>query len=93
MTEVLNLSTGRNFSTEVSLPRIVARNFKGTFTLGLFTKDTKIAAEMADAAGVTAPISHLVHARMAEAVDKLGGDGDHTTAQLHWETQVRQPRA
>jgi 3-hydroxyisobutyrate dehydrogenase len=88
MTEVLNLSTGRNFSTEVSLPRIVARNFKGTFTLGLFTKDTRIAAEMADAAGVTAPISHLVYARMAEAVEKLGGDGDHTTAQLHWETQV-----
>jgi hypothetical protein len=46
---------------------------------------------MAEASGVTAPISQLVHARMAEAVAELGGEGDHTTAMLHWETQVRRP--
>jgi 3-hydroxyisobutyrate dehydrogenase len=88
MVDVLNLSTARNFATKVSLPRIVAREFVGTFSLGLFTKDIKIAADMATAAGVTAPISQLVHARMAEAVAELGGDGDHTTAHLHWERQV-----
>ncbi len=88
MVDILNISTGRNFATKVSLPRIVDRNFVGTFSLGLFTKDIKIAADMAEAAGVTAPITHLVHARMAEAVAALGGDGDHTTAHLHWETQV-----
>ena len=91
MTEVLNQSTGRNFATKVSLPRIVSRDFNGTFSLGLFTKDTRIAADMAEASGVTAPISQVVHARMAEAVARLGGNGDHTTAMLHWETQVRRP--
>ncbi len=91
MVEVLNQSTGRNFATKVSLPRIVARDFNGTFSLGLFTKDARIAAAMAEASGVTAPISQLVHARMAEAVAELGGEGDHTTAMLHWETQVRRP--
>jgi len=93
MVEVLNQSTGRNFATKVSLPRIVSRDFNGTFSLSLFTKDTRIAAAMAEAGGVTAPISQLVYARMAEAVEHLGGDGDHTTAMLHWETQVRRPGA
>jgi 3-hydroxyisobutyrate dehydrogenase len=91
MVDVLNVSTGRNFATKVSLPRIVKREFIGTFSLGLFTKDLKIVADMARAAGVTAPLAELVHARMAKAVAVLGGDGDHTTAQLHWERQVAPP--
>ena len=55
MVDILNISTGRNFATKVSLPRIVDRNFVGTFSLGLFTKDIKIAADMAEAAASPPP--------------------------------------
>jgi 3-hydroxyisobutyrate dehydrogenase len=91
MVDILNVSTGRNFSTENSMDRIVNRTFDGTFKLGLFTKDLKMAAEMADARGVTAPLSHLVHDRMEEARARIGGDGDHTTAYTYWEKQIAEP--
>ncbi len=91
MMEVLNASTGRNFTTENNLEKIVTRAFDGTFALGLFAKDIGIAAAMADAMGVASPLSHLVHRLMAEARDALGGDGDHTTAILHWERTAASP--
>jgi 3-hydroxyisobutyrate dehydrogenase len=55
------------------------------FTLGLFTKDIKIAAEMAESEGIAAPLHHLVYERMAEALGKLGGDVDHALAHTYWE--------
>jgi 3-hydroxyisobutyrate dehydrogenase len=85
MMDVLNASTGRNFTTENNLEKIVTRSFDGTFALSLFAKDIGIAATMADAVSVASPISHLVHRLMMEARDAIGGDGDHTTAFLHWE--------
>ena len=88
MLDVLNVSTGRNFSTERTMHRIVKRTFDDTFKLGLFTKDLKIAADIANAAGVAAPISHLVHEWMAEARDALGGEGGHTTAYKYWEKRA-----
>lgn len=55
--DILNVSTGRNFSTERSMQRIIDKTCKHTFKLGLFTKDVKIAADMADHAGVAGPIA------------------------------------
>ncbi len=89
MIDILNVSTGRNHATERNMKKIVERTFNGTFQLGLFTKDLKIAAEMADTMGVAAPISHLIHDWMAEARDNIGGTGDHTTAYLYWEQKAR----
>ena len=91
MVDILNVSTGRNFSTENSMDRIVNRTFDGTFKLGLFTKDLKMAAEMASERGVTAPLTRLVHDRMEEARARIGGDGDHTSAYTYWERQIEGP--
>ena len=92
MMTVLNASTGRNFTTENNLQKIVARRFEGSFALGLFAKDLGIAAAMADAKGVAAPMSHLVHRLMMEARDAVGGERDHTAAFLHWERTADTPR-
>lgn len=96
MVDVLNVSTGRNFTTEHSLKRIVEGSFDvpsalGLFTLGLFTKDVKIAAEMAEQAGIAAPLQHLVYERMAEALAHLGGDVDHALAHTYWEKLMAAP--
>jgi 3-hydroxyisobutyrate dehydrogenase len=85
MMEVLNASTGRNFTTEHSMHRIVNRSFDTNFQLALFTKDLKIAAEMGEEAGPPSPLTTLVHTKMAEARDVLGGSSDHTLAFTHWE--------
>jgi 3-hydroxyisobutyrate dehydrogenase len=85
MMDVFNASTGRNFTTEVSMHRIVNRTFDTNFQLALFTKDLKIAAEMGDSVGLPAPLTGLVHAKMTEARDAIGGDRDHTLAFTHWE--------
>ena len=91
MVDILNVSTGRNFSTERSMQRIIDRSFKGTFKLGLFTKDLKIAADMAESGGVAGPISRMTYAWMAEALEHIGGEGDHSTAYAYWEKQPKQP--
>jgi 3-hydroxyisobutyrate dehydrogenase len=93
MVDVLNVSTGRNFTTEHTLKRIADRTFDipatlGLFTLGLFTKDVKIAAEMAESEGVDAPLHHIVYERMAEALAQLGSDVDHASAHTYWEKSM-----
>ena len=89
MVDILNVSTGRNFSTERSMQRIIDRTYKGTFKLGLFTKDLKIAADMAGHAGVAGPIAHATYRWMAEALEHIGGEGDHSTAHAYWEKQPK----
>lgn len=93
MVDVLNVSTGRNFTTEHTLKRIADRSFDapaalGLFTLGLFTKDVRIAAEMAEGEKIAAPLHHLVYQRMAEALAHLGGDVDHALAHTFWENEM-----
>ncbi|MGK9055374.1 NAD(P)-dependent oxidoreductase [Neorhizobium petrolearium] len=88
MVEVFNVSTARSFATETSIKRIIAGNEARNFALDLFTKDIKIAADLADAKAVKATVTHAVHDRMAEARDAIGGYGDHTKAYSFWATEV-----
>lgn len=89
MVEVLNASTGRNFSTEYTLPsHVLPRTFATGFALGLMAKDAGIAAELADQVGVPSPVAHLVRDRLAAAVAGLGPAVDHSAAVLHWEEEA-----
>ena len=89
MVEVLNASTGRNFSTEFTLvAHVLPRTFATGFALGLMTKDVGIAAGLADAVEVDSPLSHLVRDRLAAAADELGPTVDHSAAVLHWEREA-----
>ncbi len=88
MVDVFNVSTARSFATETSIRRIIAGNESRNFALDLFTKDIKIAVDLADAKAVKATLTHAVHGRMVEARDAIGGYGDHTKAYAFWASEV-----
>jgi 3-hydroxyisobutyrate dehydrogenase len=79
MTDILNVSTGRNNSTEVKLkPFIIPKNYASGFSLGLMAKDLRTADDLARHLGVPAPFSAGVAALWDEALAALGPQADHT---------------
>jgi 3-hydroxyisobutyrate dehydrogenase len=88
MIDVINASTGRNFSTESTIKQQVLTGvFASGFSLGLLAKDVKIAADLAGAIGIDAPLGRLVRDLWADARDEIGGDCDHTRAVEAWESK------
>jgi 3-hydroxyisobutyrate dehydrogenase len=86
MVEVLNVSTGRNFHTDlVLLEHVVGGRFATGFQLGLLAKDVKIAADLAHDVGLEAPLVDLVSRRLDAARDSLGYSRDHTEAIKAWD--------
>ena len=89
MLEIMNVSTGRNFNTEVVMSEhVVGRKFASGFALGLLAKDVKIAADLAAATDLDAPLTRLVAERYALAQSKLGGARDNTEAILSWDNSL-----
>ena len=85
MTDVLNVSTGKSFATEMILKQhILSEKFATGFALGLLAKDVKIAADLAEQIGVEAPIGELIRDLWGSARDQIGGDQDHSRAAEHW---------
>jgi 3-hydroxyisobutyrate dehydrogenase len=86
MVDIINVSTGRSFATEIPIKEhVLTKAFATGFSVGLMTKDVKIAAGLADAIGIEAPVGHLVHDLLAQARDDLGPNADHTAAYTAWE--------
>ena len=86
MVEVLNASTGRNFSTEFAMKEhVLTGKFATGFTLGLLAKDIGIAADLAAELGFDAPLSRLLKQRWAETLSKSGPGVDHTAAIRYWD--------
>lgn len=86
MLNVLNVSTGRNFSTEQTLKyHALPRDFDTGYTLALLVKDLRIAASVAQDAGFDAETFELLRSGFEAAVADLGGDADLTAALRHWE--------
>jgi 3-hydroxyisobutyrate dehydrogenase len=86
MVDIINVSTGRNFSTMMAAPNeILPRRFGSGFSLALFTKDIGIAAGLAEDMEVDAPMSRLAHERMRGALEQLDDVVDHTAAIQVWE--------
>jgi len=85
MVDILNASTGRNFSTEYTLKEhVVPGKFATGFALGLLAKDVAIAAELAEALAIDAPACRLLAKLWADAADALGASPDHSAAIKHW---------
>ncbi|GJD47532.1 2-(hydroxymethyl)glutarate dehydrogenase [Methylobacterium crusticola] len=79
MTDILNVSTGRNNATENKLkPFVLPETYDSGFGLALMTKDVGIAVELAEALGHPAPFSHAVAAFARSALARLGPEADHT---------------
>lgn len=86
MIDVINVSTGRSFATDVVMKQhVLTGEFATGFALGLLAKDVKIAADLAAQVGGSAPIVKLISELWAGARDGLGGDADHSRAAAYWE--------
>jgi 3-hydroxyisobutyrate dehydrogenase len=86
MVDILNASTGRNFSTEFAMKEhVLGRKYATGFALGLLAKDIGIAADLAAGLGIHAPLSALLKQRWAETLSKSGPAVDHTAAIRYWD--------
>ena len=74
--EVLAKSSGRSYSTEVTLPRMASGNALASFTLGLMHKDVRLATELGVASGSPMLVSGVVRELFQTAVNEHGADGD-----------------
>jgi len=89
MVDILNASTGRNFSTEFMIKeQVIGGKFATGFALGLMAKDVRIAADLGEAVGLDAPLSRLIRARWAHAREKLGATRDTSEAILSWKDDL-----
>ena len=85
MVDIMNVSTGRNFHTDVVMKdHVVGRKFATGFAIGLLAKDVRIAKELGLAMQIEAPLTQLVSQRWSTARDAVGFSRDNTEAYLAW---------
>jgi len=89
MIDIINVSTGRNFNTEVVMKeQVIDRKFSSGFALGLLAKDVKIAADLARTVKMDAPLTRLVNDRYSLARESLGATSDCTEALKSWDNAL-----
>ena len=89
MIDVINVSTGRSFVSEVLYKKQIDNpDFRAGFSIGLFAKDVLQAAQLAAAVGLDAPMARLTGERWALARDKLGAAADLTAATPAWDENL-----
>jgi 3-hydroxyisobutyrate dehydrogenase len=85
MVEILNVSTGRNFHTDMVLrEHVVGGKFSTGFALALLAKDVKIAADLTRDLNLDSPVVRLVSARFDQARDALPAGADNSEAIKAW---------
>jgi len=85
MIDIINASTGRSFVSETTFDsEVLTGRYRTGFALGLLAKDVHIAASVAAAAGVEAPLVALVDERWTKAAGELGPAADHSSAHQAW---------
>lgn len=90
MIDIMNVSTGRNFSTESTIKsQVLTRDFASGFALALLAKDVKIAADLAKGIGLDVPLTQLTSDIWTLARDDIGGEKDHTEAITAWEARAK----
>lgn len=88
MVDVLNVSTGRNFHTDLVFKQHVLNGKFGVgFAIGLLAKDVRIAADLAEALNKAAPLLRLMEDRWDQARDARGATQDFSAAYLAWTEQ------
>ena len=83
--DILNASTGRTFHSELSMKdHVIAGRHAAGFLLALAAKDVRIAAGLAAALRIQAPMLELSAAQMTAASQALGPKADVTEAIKVW---------
>jgi 3-hydroxyisobutyrate dehydrogenase len=89
MLDIVNTSSGKNWSTELKWPRyILPAVYNSGFSMQFMVKDIRIALGLAEAGGVPAPGSRAVVETWAVATDQMPDGADHTEIAL-WLEQNR----
>jgi 3-hydroxyisobutyrate dehydrogenase len=89
MLAVLNVSTGRNFSTQQTLrDKALPRSFERRYSLGHLVKDLGIAGALARASDVPSDLAELLIQTFAAARDAIGPEEDLTMSLCHWERRA-----
>jgi 3-hydroxyisobutyrate dehydrogenase-like beta-hydroxyacid dehydrogenase len=89
MVAVLNVSTGRNFSTQQTLPvKALPRSFEPRYSLGHLAKDLGIAGALAEATGFASELPALLTRAFEAARDDIGPEEDLTNSLRHWERRA-----
>jgi len=84
--DILNVSTGRTFHSELSMKdHVIAGRHAAGFLLALAAKDVRIAAGLAAALKIKAPMLELSAAQMSAASAALGPKADVTEAIKVWD--------
>jgi 3-hydroxyisobutyrate dehydrogenase len=79
MLDIVNTSSGKNWSTELKWPRyILPASYDSGFSMQFMVKDIRIALGLAEAAGVPAPGTRAVVETWAVATDEMPPGADHT---------------
>jgi 3-hydroxyisobutyrate dehydrogenase len=84
MVDIINVSTGRSFVSEVFGSEVLTGRYGTGFKLGLLAKDVRIAASVAAATGTDAPVVELTDERWAKALSRLGPETDQSAAHQAW---------
>jgi 3-hydroxyisobutyrate dehydrogenase len=89
MIDVINVSTGRSFVSEILYSKHLAdAAFKTGFTVGLLAKDVRIAADLIQKNKLDAPMARLTCERWALARDRLGAETDLTDVMAAWNNDL-----
>lgn len=87
--DIVNVSTGRSFISEIVMKEhVLDEKFATGFALGLLAKDVKIAADLAEAVKLDAPVARLVRDRWAQARERVGYGADNTEAIKGWDDDL-----
>jgi 3-hydroxyisobutyrate dehydrogenase len=79
MTDILNVSSGKNNTTEVKLKQfIISETFADGFPLRLMAKDVRTADDMAHALGIPTPLADLCAQLWEAAAASLPANANHT---------------
>jgi len=79
--EIINVSSGRSFVSEVLVPtRVLNGSWPRTFRLALLDKDVRIAVGLLEETGVEGPVLQLVSKQFREARARLGEGADYLEA-------------
>jgi 3-hydroxyisobutyrate dehydrogenase len=88
--DILNVSTGRNFHTDMVMKdHVVGGKFATGFAIGLLAKDVQIAADLGASLSDAAPLLALMNQRWGLARDAQGVGRDYTEAHLAWTAMDR----
>jgi 3-hydroxyisobutyrate dehydrogenase len=79
MLDIVNTSSGKNWSTELKWPRyVLPAAYNSGFSMQFMVKDIRIALGLAEAGGVPAPGTRAVVETWTVATDEMPPGADHT---------------